>query len=229
MKEFDKLLDTVRILRSPQGCPWDRAQNIDNMKKYLLEEVYELIDGIDDANVETIKEELGDIFLILVVITEMLKRKKRVSIEKVLDAVSSKLISRHPHVFSSKKLRTKESILKFWIQEKAKKKKRRSIRDRLPISAPALLLAGIFFKECANINGKRPKKNTQSELSSVIEDNFRLLKEKRDKQMFFANLIFDVCALAHSCGIDLEHTFRQSVFKKAENVLYRRNKKRVDN
>ena len=77
MKEFDELIRVVKILRSPKGCPWDRAQTIDNMRGYLLEETYELIDGIDKKKTPVIREELGDVLLILVVITQMFNEKSK--------------------------------------------------------------------------------------------------------------------------------------------------------
>lgn len=225
MKEFDKLIDVVKILRSPKGCPWDRAQNIDNMKKYLLEEAYELIEAIDDKKTKIIKEELGDLFLILVIITQMLKEKGELKAEDVLESVNNKLISRHPHVFSSKKIKTKEEVLKFWVKEKAKHKKRKTIKERLPKSGPALLLAGIFFKEWSNIGNKCKDNELPQELISVGK-RLKSLGKDKDQEDYLADVLFHVCQMAYVEGLDLEHIFRKNIFKRAENVLYKEDEKK---
>jgi tetrapyrrole methylase family protein/MazG family protein len=152
MKEFDQLVEVIKKLRSPEGCPWDRAQTIDTMKKCLLEETYELIDALSDKKYKIAEEELGDVILIAIVIAQMLDKKNKSNLKKVLERAKSKLIVRHPHVFSKKKLNSKEEVLKAWIKDKAKIKKRKSVKDRLPKTAPALLQAYLFFKECKNLN-----------------------------------------------------------------------------
>ena len=225
MKGFDNLLKTVRILRSPRGCPWDRAQNVNNMKSYLLEETYELIDGIDRRNIEVVKEELGDIFLILVVINEMFKEKGEFNLGEVLKQINKKLISRHPHVFSSKKLKTKEEVLSHWIKDKAKKKKRRSIKDRLPQIGPSLLLASIFFKECAHLGKEKPSKKELSRLQSKIDSKLKSLNQQRNKKKAMADLVFDIAKIAFILGVDLEGALRKTVIAKARNFSYQHRKK----
>ena len=78
MKEFNSLVNIVAKLRSKNGCQWDRAQKIKDLKKYLLEETYELLDVIDNTNYAKIKEELGDIFLLLVFICQLYKEKNKI-------------------------------------------------------------------------------------------------------------------------------------------------------
>ena len=124
MKEFNELLRVIRRLRSPGGCPWDQAQTVDDMKNYLLEEAYELVDAINTKKPVLVKEELGDVFLILTVITEMFREKKRFCLKDVFNHIKNKLINRHPHVFSKEKLETKEEVLSYWIKNKAKSKNR---------------------------------------------------------------------------------------------------------
>jgi tetrapyrrole methylase family protein/MazG family protein len=158
VKEFDRLLHIVEKLRSPQGCPWDRAQTVANYKKYLLEEAYELIESINARDAGMCKEEIGDLLLILVAISSLFKEKRQFGIDDALKSINEKLISRHPHVFSSKRLSTKEEVLAYWIEAKAKKKKRKTVKDRLPHSAPALLLAEIFLKEASHQRTPRERK-----------------------------------------------------------------------
>ena len=220
MKQFDELLKTIRILRSPRGCPWDRAQKVDNMKNYLLEEAYELIDGIDRKNTKVVKEELGDIFLILIVITEMFREKDKFKLGEVLCQINKKLVSRHPHVFSSKKLKTKEEVLSHWIKDKAKKKKRKSINDRLPRSGPSLLLANILFKEYDNLDKPKLTRRDFSELIHETEGKLKKLKRAKSKKKLLADLTLDICKIAFILGLDLEGLLRRTIRKEARNISY---------
>jgi tetrapyrrole methylase family protein/MazG family protein len=222
MKEFDRLIKTIRILRSPRGCPWDRAQKIDNYKKYLLEEAYELIEEIDRKKIDSIEEELGDLFLILIVITEMFREKGKISLEGVLKRIDTKIIHRHPHVFSGKKLHTKEEVLAYWIKHKAKKKKRKTIKDRLPQTAPALFLTELFFKEYAHKN-KSELVYSRREINNTVKAVFEKLKMftlGKNKEKLITDVVFLICRISFLCRIDLENSLRRLVIKKSEEVSY---------
>ncbi len=225
MKQFDKLVNTIKILRSPKGCPWDRAQRIDNMKGYLLEEVYELIDSIDKKNIADTKEELGDIFLILIVISQMFKEKGRFELTEVLDQINNKLISRHPHVFSSKKLDTKEEVLSHWIKSKAKKKKRKSIKDRLPSSGPSLLLANIFYKEQSHLSAGKFDERQVSKALAQINKRLKSIKKMKNKDKLLGLATFELAKIAFIFGIDLEGALRKTVLSQAQKTSYQHCKK----
>lgn len=220
MKEFDDLISTVRILRSPGGCPWDRAQKISDARKHLIEETYELIEGIDDKKIDVIKEELGDLFLVLVFIADMFKDRKGFNLKMVLKKINNKLISRHPHVFSNKKLKNKDEVLKYWISKKAKKKRRKTIKDRLPKAAPALFLAEIFLKESSYINSAT-RKNKEKEVTSIVSSLKRELRHfKAHKPKSFEKLLFLLCQLSYLYKIDLENILRNKIIKEAEKSPY---------
>ena len=225
MKEFRDLLKTIKVLRSPQGCPWDRSQRIDDMKKYLLEETYELLDAIDRKKTKAVSEELGDIFLILMVMTEMFRERGKFNLKDVLSNINKKLIVRHPHVFSGKQLATKEEVLTHWIKSKAKQKKRRSVRDRLPHSAPALLLASIFFKECANITQPDSRSKEMSARVLRLQRRLTTLKKRKDKGKILTDIIMDICDIAACEHIDLEGLLRVSVIERAGKTSYQGPKK----
>ncbi|MFA5272153.1 MAG: MazG nucleotide pyrophosphohydrolase domain-containing protein [Candidatus Omnitrophota bacterium] len=218
MKEFDKLVEIIKLLRSPKGCPWDRAQKINNYKKFLLEEAYELIDEINQDKPEAVKEELGDLFIILVVLAEMFDEKRKFTLAQVLNGVSEKLISRHPHVFASEKLKTDKEVLAYWIKHKAKHKKRKTIKERLPRMAPALLLADIFFKEYASI--EKNKKQKRSQTLQKIKKNTELLNKRYNKKNLLSEILFDIAAFASANHIDLENALREKVIKEADKAAY---------
>jgi tetrapyrrole methylase family protein/MazG family protein len=220
MKEFSKLLETIRVLRSPKGCPWDRAQSIQDMKKYLLEETYELLDEIDREDSRAVREELGDLFLILMVITEMFREKGAFSLEDVLEGINTKLVSRHPHVFGHKKLSTKEAVLQHWIKDKAKKKKRKSIKERLPVGAPALLLASIFFRERAHAGASPSGKRDFSRKVARLRKRLSLIEKNPDTSGVFEDILMDICGLAAMHHIDLEVSLRKAIMRKARKSSY---------
>ncbi len=220
MNEFTGLLDTIRILRSPRGCPWDRAQTVETMKQYLLEEVYELIDAIESGKPESVREELGDIILILIVLSEMFKEKKQFDIKAVLEGIRAKLVNRHPHVFSTKKLKTKEAVLSYWIKTKAKAKKRKSIEHRLPRSAPALLLAELLYKEQSYIGRPARAQNTANDFFTPLAKKITRLKGQPTPTQALIDILLDISKYAYSRRIDLEGKLKAAVFRRARAVSY---------
>ena len=116
-------------LRAPGGCPWDREQTFDTIKRYTLEETYEVLEAIDNRDWAELPGELGDLLLQVLFYAEMAKEESRFSIDDVLDALSHKLISRHPHVFGDVKAEDAHEVLKNWEAFKIEEKKRKQ-RDR---------------------------------------------------------------------------------------------------
>jgi tetrapyrrole methylase family protein/MazG family protein len=222
MKEFDTLVKTVRILRSPQGCPWDRAQKLEDYKKHLLEEAYELIDEMNRNKFEAVKEEVGDLFLILIIITEMLREKNKFGLKDVLTGINRKLVRRHPHVFSSERLKTKEEVLAYWIKHKAKAKKRKTVKDRLPHLAPALLLVEIFLKEYEHLNlaNRAAKSKLPLTLLWGLKCKINSFPKERNKKDAFSKILFELARLAHFYKVDLEQCLRSKVMHEAGRISY---------
>ena len=159
-----------------------------------------------------IKEELGDIFLLLVFIICIFEEKGKFSLDDVLKGINDKLITRHPHVFSKRRVKNKEGIVKYWIKKKAEDKKRKNIFDRLPKKAPSLLLAHILFKEssCLGIT-QRPK------------DLISQLEKKIKRNLFKNNLIevfFILSQLASYYNLDIELLFRKKILNEARKIKY---------
>jgi len=130
-------------LRAPGGCPWDREQSFDSIKRYTLEETYEVLEAIDNRDWPELTVELGDLLLQVLFYAEMAREEDRFSIDDVLDALSNKLISRHPHVFGDVKADDAHTVLKNWetlkAQERDEKRASRRPGEALAASAPPLL------------------------------------------------------------------------------------------
>ncbi|MCS7277940.1 MAG: nucleoside triphosphate pyrophosphohydrolase [Aquificaceae bacterium] len=132
---MDPFLRLVRIMEELRSkCPWDKSQTHESLKKYAVEEVYELLDAIDSGDDEKLKEELGDLLLQVVFHSQIAKERGSFDIWHVIESLNKKLIDRHPHVFGCE---NPEEVLKNW--EKNKLKERDSVLDGIPRNLPALM------------------------------------------------------------------------------------------
>lgn len=121
--DFAELLEIVAILRGPDGCPWDRAQTHETMKKCLLDETQEVIEAIDKSDDENLCEELGDVLLQVLLNCEIAKERKAFEFSDVVQMLSEKLIRRHPHVFGDiERPKTPEESLSLWKSVKKQEK-----------------------------------------------------------------------------------------------------------
>src|SRR5436309_10021487 len=142
-------------LRAPGGCPWDREQTFDTIKRYTLEETYEVLEAIDNRDWPELTEELGDLLLQVLFYAEMAQEDGYFSIDDVLDALSNKLISRHPHVFGDVKAEDAGQVVKNWEalkQEENKKKK-----EQAGEAHSETLLGGVSSKMPALLGGVSSK------------------------------------------------------------------------
>jgi tetrapyrrole methylase family protein/MazG family protein len=112
--KFIELVKIIKKLREPDGCPWDKEQDLYSLKEYLIEETYELIDALDNKNIENIKEELGDILLHVIFHANIAEEDDLFTLKDVIETITDKMIRRHPHVFGDTKADTTEEVLKNW-------------------------------------------------------------------------------------------------------------------
>jgi MazG family protein len=133
-------------LRAPGGCPWDREQTFDSIKRYTLEETYEVLEAIDKRDWQELTSELGDLLLQVLFYAEMAREESRFSIDDVLDALSQKLVHRHPHVFGDVKADDSAQVLKNWEALKAQERKNK--KSQLEATEPQheSLLNGVSSK-----------------------------------------------------------------------------------
>jgi MazG family protein len=140
--KFERAVAIMARLRAPGGCPWDREQTFDTIKRYTLEETYEVLEAIDNRDWQGLPAELGDLLLQVLFYAEMAKEEGRFSIDDVLDALSNKLISRHPHVFGNVEAKDSVQVLKNWETLKLQEKRKTLHSD----GQPEPLLAGVSSK-----------------------------------------------------------------------------------
>ena len=121
-KKFDRFVDIVKELRSENGCPWDKEQSPASLKRYLMEETQEAIEAISSNNHEHIRDELGDILYVVVLLAQIHNEADLFNIGDVIDSITDKMVRRHPHVFDDEKIATVAEVRKKWLEIKNKEK-----------------------------------------------------------------------------------------------------------
>lgn len=121
-KKFEVFVDIVKTLRSEKGCPWDKKQSPHSLQRYLQEETLELIDAIDANDKQHIKEELGDLLYLVVLLTQIHSEENFFAIGDVIEAISNKMVRRHPHVFAGEKIESNDALRQKWLQIKNSEK-----------------------------------------------------------------------------------------------------------
>ncbi len=137
MKEFDELINVVRTLRAPGGCPWDREQTRESLIPYFLEEVHEAIETIEHKEIDKLRYELGDVLLHIVFQTVIAEENKEFTFEDVCNGIKDKMVNRHPYVFESDKEYTAEEAKATWERVKGEKKNGKLL-DGIPKTLPEL-------------------------------------------------------------------------------------------
>ncbi len=176
-ERFERAVSIMARLRAPGGCPWDREQTFDSIKRYTLEETYEVLEAIDNRDWRELPGELGDLLLQVLFYSEMAEEQGSFSIDDVLDRLSNKLVDRHPHVFGDVKADTPTEVLRNWEALKAEERKKqkptqdapKSIFDGISSAMPSLLEAHKLSSRAAqagfdweNIEGLFDKLNEET-------------------------------------------------------------------
>lgn len=137
--KFIELINIIKKLRSPEGCPWDKEQNLYSMKEHLIEETYELVDALDNKDIENIKEELGDILLHVIFHSNIAEEEQLFTLTDVIQTISDKMVRRHPHVFGNLNVESTDEVLQNWDEIKQmEKQERSSILDSIPKGLPSI-------------------------------------------------------------------------------------------
>lgn len=152
---MDRLLDIMKRLRGPGGCPWDREQTLRSLRPYVLEEAYEVLEAVDDGDPDAHREELGDLLLQVVFQAQLREEEGRFGFAEVAEAIASKLVHRHPHVFGNAEVKDAEGVLKQWAALKREEKKAKggghSVLEGVPREMPALARADRLTEKASRI------------------------------------------------------------------------------
>ena len=152
-RSFDDLVQLMTRLRGPNGCPWDRKQTLPDLKPYVIEEAYEVVDAIDRNDRAALLEEIGDFLLEAVFITEITREEGTFDVYDSITAIHDKLVRRHPHVFGDVEAKDAEQVLVNWekLKQNERKAENKSLLAGVPQSMPALLKASRLTEKASRV------------------------------------------------------------------------------
>lgn len=229
--DINDLREIMAILRSPEGCPWDREQDHKSIKSDFIEEVYEAIEAIELDDTDLLKEELGDVLLQVVFHCRIEEEKSSFSFDDICDELCKKLIIRHPHVFNNVSVSDSDEVLKNWDSIKKQTKGQTSYTETLTSvakSLPALMRAQKVGKRAMragmdfnSVNDAIDciKSETAELEEALVADNKEAIFEE------FGDLLFSCVNTARHLGIDAEEAMTQATekfidrFAKTENLV----------
>lgn len=217
MTEFDKLCGIVGRLRQTDGCPWDREQTNASLVPPLLEETYEVAGAVraqDDAN---LREELGDLLLLIVMHAQIATEENRFTIEDVAREISEKLIRRHPHVFGESKVRGSDAVVKQWEAIKREEKSGDShYLASLPAALPALMRAQKAQKKVARVNFDwRELGDVLAKVEEELNETKAAMESGSEQSVAdeIGDLLFAVVNLGRKRGLEAESLLRAATDK----------------
>lgn len=203
---FDDLVDVVVVLRSEQGCPWDKEQTHKSIRNDFIEETYEVIEAIDTDDPVLLREELGDVLLQVVFHARIEEQEGRFNIDDVANDICVKLIHRHPHVFADVCADTSAEVLKNWDAIKSEEKQRVTVTDKLraiPPMYPALLRAQKVGKKASCFDFANADEACQKVLEEVREV-MEVTNDPVEAEKELGDLLLAVTSLARMLGVNAE-------------------------
>ncbi len=224
-KPLERLLDIMRRLRGPDGCPWDREQTLETLKKNLVEETYEVIDAIDSGDRDTLREELGDLLLQIVFQSHICAEEGAFEFQDVAQSIADKLVRRHPHVFGDTNVADSDEVLKNWdhIKRTEKGDKPRSAVAGVPRHLPALHKAqqvqsrvarvGFDWRETSDVLAKIEEELAEIRVAMAQESKERVRDEIGD-------LLFAVVNLTRFLGHEAEEALNLTITRFAQRFQY---------
>jgi len=247
--EIADLLAVMARLRDPEsGCPWDREQTFATIAPYTIEEAYEVADAIERGDMDALRDELGDLLLQVVYHAQMAAESDRFNFSDVVDAVTAKMIRRHPHVFSDPSRRDEFLRDNLWERIKAEEKAERngavpaSVLDDVPPALPSLTRAVKLQKRAARVGFDWPEltpvidkaEEELAELKAALADSAAGTSDATQVAEEFGDLLFVMANIARHLDVDPETALRSANakfvrrFHSIEDALSREGRKPED-
>jgi tetrapyrrole methylase family protein/MazG family protein len=203
------LLKVMHRLRSPGGCPWDAVQTHQSLARHLLEEAHETLDAIDRGDMDALREELGDLLLQVVFHAEMAMQDGRWDVDDVTEAITAKLIRRHPHVFGDVTVGSSAEVLVNWERIKAEEKGEQPVEHDIPPALPALARAAKVQRRAAGVGFDWG--TTEAAMAKVREELAELEEARPDRvEDELGDVLFAVAALGRRVNVDPENALRKA-------------------
>lgn len=220
--DIEKIRKIIKELRGENGCPWDKKQNIETLKPFLIEETYEVIENIDNKNWQGLSEELGDLLFLLFFIITIAEEENLFSLSDVVDKVCNKIINRHPHVFQKdNKITTPEEVEKQWYRLKQLEK--RSVMEGIPKALPALMRAYKITKRAQQIGFDW---NSACEVFQKIKEEIEELEKEikvnnlNNIKLEIGDVLLSIVNLARLLNINAEEALHNACDRFLERFNY---------
>lgn len=220
LQAFNRLLDIMDNLR--EKCPWDKKQTLESLRHLTIEETYELADAILDNDLEEIKKELGDILLHIVFYAKIGSEKQAFDIADVANAISDKLIDRHPHIYGDVEVKDEKEVKENWEKLKLKEGKK-SVLEGVPRSLPAMIKANRIQDKVAGVgfDWEKPEQvweKVQEELTELNDELKSTDQEKIEKE--FGDVLFSMVNYARFIGVNPENALEKTNKKFIQRFQY---------
>ncbi len=215
----DDLVEIMRLLRSENGCPWDKVQTHASIRKDFIEETYEAIEAIDKQDSHLLCEELGDVLMQVVFHAQIEAEKQIFDFSDVADGVCKKLIERHPHVFGDVKVDSADDVLVNWDKIKSESKQRNTVTDKMlavPRQLPALMRAEKIQKRAAKVGFDWPSADGAFGKLAEESEELKTAFQKQDRQNTeeeLGDLLFSVVNVARFLRVDPEEALTRATDK----------------
>lgn len=213
---FEQVMTIMRRLRAPGGCPWDAEQSHESLKRYLLEEAYEVIEAIDTGSDKLLKEELGDLLLQPVFHAAIAEERGAFTMDDVLATLTDKLIRRHPHVFGDQEVKDSEAQIANWekIKKAEKGEERRSALSGIPPHLPALMKAQKITEKASRVgfDWEHVDQVMAKVLEELHEFEEALAQGRQDRmEAELGDLLFAIVNLGRFLSLDPEEALRKTI------------------
>lgn len=207
-KNLEELVEVIRVLRSENGCPWDREQTHSSLRPNMLEEAYEAVDAIDENDLPHLREELGDVLLQVLLHSQIADEEGAFNIEDVAKELKDKLIHRHPHVFGNTKVKNADDVVVNWDKLKQEEKKERTSQmDGISKSQSALMSAQKISKRAVKVGFEWDNVETLWDCVNSEMEEFKEAVNEGDKAHMedeMGDILFAVVNLARWHKLDAE-------------------------
>jgi len=221
---FNRLIKIMETLRGQYGCPWDKEQSRDSLKPFLIEELYELLEAIDEGKPEKIREELGDLLFQIIFHSQISKELGQFDINDVINGIAEKMIRRHPHVFGNKDLKTSKEVIASWEEHKRKEgKDYESAISGVPKALPALLRAHELQKKATRVGFDWENiEDVFKKLNEEIKEFKEAIKKKDQKEIEseIGDIFFVLVRISNFVNVNPEDALRKTISKFIQRFRY---------
>lgn len=210
-RQYAALRDIVARLRAPDGCPWDREQTHQSLRRYVIEEAFEVAGVLDSNDIDALPEELGDLLIQVLLHTQIAEEMGEFTMLDVLRGLADKLVRRHPHVFGDSRLETADQVNRQWDElKRAERAEDVSALASVPRAMPALAYAQTLLRRAERAGFAWPHR--QDVIEKVTEELEELanVANQAERKAEFGDLLLNIANYARYLDIDAEEALREA-------------------